>query len=145
MFDVFTLSTGHPFDSDEHGATQSFHFFINLTSFGESVENLYYLSFLFRDGLCGVHMQVNGELILCRCYALSSDYTLPPTGLTELTTENIGGSPNEKNQTIWEFDMATWQCAIEVFDITKSVIPPRVSLRTSPLTRSAMASRSQQT
>ncbi|KAG1816966.1 hypothetical protein DFJ58DRAFT_673485 [Suillus subalutaceus] len=49
------------------GPTNLFRFIVNPASFGQSVENLYYMSFLIRDGLCAVHTSVDGEPIICEC------------------------------------------------------------------------------
>ncbi|KAJ8325293.1 hypothetical protein QVD99_006048 [Batrachochytrium dendrobatidis] len=88
-----------------------FKFFINPDSFSQSVENLFYLSFLVHDGLARLEDK-NGKLLLST--------EVPPTesdlqrGVTKL-------------QHILSLDMKTWKDAIETFDITKPIIPTRVS------------------
>jgi hypothetical protein len=47
------------------GPLNLFRFFINPSHFGQSVENLYYLSFLFCDDLCALQLTDNNEPILC--------------------------------------------------------------------------------
>jgi hypothetical protein len=47
------------------GPLNLFRFFINPSHFGQSVENLYYLSFLFRDGLCTLELTDSNKPILC--------------------------------------------------------------------------------
>ncbi|KAG2758131.1 hypothetical protein P692DRAFT_20710282, partial [Suillus brevipes Sb2] len=47
------------------GPVNLFRFIINPLHFSQSVENLYYLSFLFCNGLCGFHMSDTNESILC--------------------------------------------------------------------------------
>ncbi|KAG2142129.1 Nse4 C-terminal-domain-containing protein [Suillus cothurnatus] len=94
------------------GPLNLFRFFINPSHFGQSVENLYYLSFLFRDGLCALQLTDNNEPIL------SAREPLRCTSLLK----------NERNpQMVMEFDVATWKHAIDVFDITESIIPDRSS------------------
>ena len=42
------------------GGVQLYPFIINPKSFGQTVENLFYVSFLIRDGSAGVQMDDNG-------------------------------------------------------------------------------------
>ncbi|KAG2124103.1 Nse4 C-terminal-domain-containing protein [Suillus cothurnatus] len=92
------------------GPLNLFQFIVNPSSFGQSVENLYYMLFLIRDGLCGVDLSMNGE---------------PIVSAKDSPTENVTGSQSNQCQMIWEFDVATWQRAIEVFNIRECVIPHR--------------------
>ncbi|KIK38549.1 hypothetical protein CY34DRAFT_14984 [Suillus luteus UH-Slu-Lm8-n1] len=46
------------------GPLNFFWFIVNPTSFGQSIENLYYMSFLIQDGLCAVAKSVHGEPIV---------------------------------------------------------------------------------
>lgn len=49
----------------EHaGEVNLFKFIINPGDFAQSVENLFYLSFLIRDGSCSLEVE-NGEPIIC--------------------------------------------------------------------------------
>ncbi|KAI0919751.1 hypothetical protein AcW1_003083 [Taiwanofungus camphoratus] len=87
-----------------------FKFIINPNDFGQSVENMFYLSFLIRDGKCALETNKHGEPVIYICQQPSEeDYA---QGLI-------------KRQIVMEFDMATWQRAIEVFNITEPVIPQR--------------------
>jgi hypothetical protein len=58
------------------GPLNLFRFFINPFHFGQSVENLYYLSFLFRDGLCTLELTDSNEPILCEQPVEFSNRTL---------------------------------------------------------------------
>ncbi|OBZ72806.1 Non-structural maintenance of chromosome element 4 [Grifola frondosa] len=87
-----------------------FRFIVNPNDFGQSVENLFYLSFLIRDGICAFDTTKEGEPVIYICE--------PPSA------EDYDGGL-KKRQVVMEFDMATWQRAIEVFDIRESMIPQR--------------------
>ncbi|KAG2340440.1 hypothetical protein BDR05DRAFT_1002616 [Suillus weaverae] len=82
---------------DDEGPINLFHLIINPRDFGQSVENLYYLSFLVRDGLCVLHTADNAETMVSarRCPAV-----------------NDTDSPNIRRQIIMEFDMATWKMSL---------------------------------
>ncbi|EPQ57351.1 hypothetical protein GLOTRDRAFT_38990 [Gloeophyllum trabeum ATCC 11539] len=86
-----------------------FRFVINPGDYGQSVENLFYLSFLIRDGKC----------------ALDTESGEPTIWLCETPTEDDYSQGLKKRQIVFEFDMATWRRAIEVFNITETIIPTR--------------------
>ncbi|KAJ8508195.1 hypothetical protein ONZ45_g9501 [Pleurotus djamor] len=92
-----------------------FRFFINPNDFAQSVENLFYLSFLVRDGRVAFEIQ-DGNPVIYPCEPPTDDDRLED-GL-------------KKRQLVMEFDMATWRHAIDVFNITESRIPQRPSART---------------
>ncbi|KAJ3534926.1 hypothetical protein NMY22_g6711 [Coprinellus aureogranulatus] len=99
---------------EETGEVNLFEFIINPNDFAQSVENIFYLSFLIRDGIVALDIK-EGEPVIYGCDAPSDqDYQ---DGL-------------RKNQIVFEFDMATWKRAIEVFNITKSMIPQRPPAQT---------------
>jgi hypothetical protein len=52
---------------DAHGPANLFKFIINPDDFAQSVENLFYLSFLIRDGCCSLDVE-SGEPIICTCF-----------------------------------------------------------------------------
>lgn len=49
------------------GSVNIFRLIVNPNHFGQSVENLFILSGLFGDGLCGFRISDNGEPIVCAC------------------------------------------------------------------------------
>ncbi|KAH7915182.1 Nse4 C-terminal-domain-containing protein [Hygrophoropsis aurantiaca] len=92
-----------------------FRLVINPNDFAQSVENIFHLSFLVRDGHCSFEIGEDGEPVVWACEApVLDDYS---AGLT-------------KQQMMVEFDMATWKRAIEVFDIRESMIPQRPPAKT---------------
>ncbi|CAG8441781.1 6477_t:CDS:10 [Ambispora leptoticha] len=87
-----------------------FEFIINPESFSQTIENLFYLSFLVRDGQVSIDDE-DGQPIITRCEsATAEDYE---NGLI-------------KKQVVLEMDMALWKQLIEVYEIKKSIIPTRV-------------------
>jgi len=79
-------------------------------SFAQSVENMFYLSFLIRDGKVSLDTDEKGEPTICCCeQPTPDDYT---QGL-------------RKQQIVFELDMATWKRAIDVFQIKEPTIPTR--------------------
>ncbi|KAJ7271228.1 Nse4 C-terminal-domain-containing protein [Mycena rebaudengoi] len=99
----------------EVGEINLFKLVINPQSFAQSVENIFYLSFLIRDAQAAFQINEEGEPLVLLC--------------EEPTLEDIKLGVR-KQQLIFEFDMETWRRAIEVFNITESCIPPRAPART---------------
>ncbi|KIM92038.1 hypothetical protein PILCRDRAFT_810051 [Piloderma croceum F 1598] len=96
----------------EGGPINMFAFIINPNDFGQSVENLFYLSFLIRDGKCAMELaEETLEPMIWLCEAPSE--------------EDYADGTLKKRQLVMELDMATWRRAIEVFDITEPKIPQR--------------------
>ncbi|KAH9847080.1 Nse4 C-terminal-domain-containing protein [Lenzites betulinus] len=93
------------------GQVNLFKFVINPNDFGQSVENLFYLSFLIRDGKCA--------------FEITPDTSEPVIMLCEQPTQEDYDDGLLKHQMVLEFDMDTWRRAIEVFDIREAMIPPR--------------------
>ncbi|CAK5281588.1 unnamed protein product [Mycena citricolor] len=92
------------------GPINLFTFVINPNNFAQSVENIFYLSFLIRDGKVAMETQEDGTVVIWACEPPSDeDYS---AGL-------------KKRQIVLEFDKATWQRAIDVFNITETKIPTR--------------------
>ncbi|KZT01901.1 uncharacterized protein LAESUDRAFT_730800 [Laetiporus sulphureus 93-53] len=95
--------------SNQPGPINLFKFIVNPNDFGQSVENLFYLSFLIRDGKCALEAE-EGEPMIYFC---------------DQPSEDDYAQGLKKRQLVMEFDMATWRRAIEVFNITETVIPQR--------------------
>ncbi|GAM36498.1 hypothetical protein TCE0_018f05642 [Talaromyces pinophilus] len=101
---------------DKHKISQDggillFPFAINPKSFGQSVENLFYISFLIRDGNVAVGQDRHGLVTI----QTSSPY--PPL---EAQQKGI-----QKHQLIWSLNFEIWQQLVETFDIKESTIPHR--------------------
>ncbi|MCJ1286145.1 nuclear protein [Xylographa opegraphella] len=97
----------------DDGGVSFFHFVINPDSFGQTVENLFYTSFLIRDAIAGIDIDKNGQLSLHSTKARSKQ---------QIHDENIS-----KHQAVFHLDYETWEDIIESFDIQRSIIPNRSS------------------
>jgi len=99
------------------GRVGLFEFIVNPESFSQTVENIFYLSFLIRDGKALLDEE-NGELVIER--------TDPPD-----EEDYMHGI--KKKQFILEMDYDTWKDIVEVYDIKESMIPtrPKVEINTS--------------
>ncbi|WRT69414.1 uncharacterized protein IL334_006400 [Kwoniella shivajii] len=86
-----------------------FELVINPEDFGQSVENCFFVSFLLNQGLAGIDVNDDGEVIIRDTDAHDSE-------LDEVIV---------KNQAVVELDLKTWEDAKRIFKITKSSIPNR--------------------
>jgi len=50
---------------EQNGPVNLFRFVTNPNDFAQSVENLFYLSFLIRDGECALEIEEDGEPVIC--------------------------------------------------------------------------------
>jgi len=60
---------------DEGAAINLFKFVVNPEDFAQSVENIFYLSFLIRDGKVALDNK-EGEPVICACLVHSSAYCI---------------------------------------------------------------------
>lgn len=88
-----------------------FQFAINPDSFGQTIENLFYISFLVKDGYVTLGMDDDG-LPTLRCNQPSTASEMREKGAT-------------RHQAIFSLDFKTWRKLITAFDITKPLIPHR--------------------
>ncbi|KAB8241798.1 putative nuclear protein Qri2/Nse4 [Aspergillus flavus] len=95
----------------DDGGVPLFHFCINPRSFGQSVENLFYVSFLVRDGTVGI--QVDSR-------HLPTLHAAKPYAPSEAQRKGV-----QKHQAIFSLDFETWRDLIEVYGIEESIIPHR--------------------
>ncbi|KAJ4355771.1 uncharacterized protein N0V89_003791 [Didymosphaeria variabile] len=102
---------------NEEAAVSLFDFAINPGSFGQTVENLFYISFLIREGAAKVETDADGLPLLA---------PEAPRTIVEQREQKV-----EKRQAIFSIDYATWQTLIEAFDIKEPLIPNRASEETS--------------
>ncbi|KAG0650346.1 Non-structural maintenance of chromosome element 4 [Hyphodiscus hymeniophilus] len=102
---------------DRYGVSQSgglalFKFVINPRSFGQTIENIFYVSFLIRDGKVGLTTDDRGM-----------PYLEPTVPRTKAQIEEEGA---HKHQSVIALDMAQWEELIELFDIKEPMIKHRV-------------------
>ncbi|KAK4561673.1 hypothetical protein LTR86_004352 [Recurvomyces mirabilis] len=94
-----------------NGCVPLFDYVLNPRSFGQSVENLFYISFLIKEGSVGVDQDDTGMPTL----VISN-----PTSLQEQRTKKT-----TRRQAVFSIDYGTWQQLIEAFDIREPMIPHR--------------------
>ncbi|KAJ1936021.1 hypothetical protein GGF37_005772 [Kickxella alabastrina] len=93
------------------GPINLFQFVINPHSFSQSVENIFYVSFLIRDGKAYIDDQTGQPMIEACEPPQHADYEM---GLT-------------RKQLIFSLDQNTWTEIINVYGIAESTIPMRPS------------------
>ncbi|TXT13057.1 hypothetical protein VHUM_01458 [Vanrija humicola] len=104
-------------DPDREGIN-FFRFVINPDSFSQTVENVFYASFLVKEQRLEIEVKNDGEII-----ARARD---PPDDNTDHSEAS--------NQAVIELDMATWEDAIEIFKIKDTIIPNREPAQTQGAT-----------
>ncbi|KAJ7178410.1 Nse4 C-terminal-domain-containing protein, partial [Mycena crocata] len=82
---------------EEEGPINLFKFVINPNDFAQSVENIFYLSFLIRDGKVALETQEDGQVIIFIC---------------QQPDDNDYISGLKKRQIVLEFDKATWEVGL---------------------------------
>jgi non-structural maintenance of chromosomes element 4 len=93
----------------DDGQVPLFDFCVNPKSFGQTVENMFYVSFLIKEGTLGLGFDSRG---------------LPTLGGAEKKTlEQRQEAP--KNQAVFTLDFDMWEAIIESHGIQKSLIPHR--------------------
>jgi non-structural maintenance of chromosomes element 4 len=88
-----------------------FQFAVNPYSFGQTIENLFYISFLVKDGYVALDTDDDG-LPTLRCTQPSTASEMREKGAT-------------RHQAIFSLDFKTWRKLIAAFDITEPLIPHR--------------------
>lgn len=99
------------FGIDVEGGVGLYRFMINPESFGQTVENMFYTSFLIKEGALGIVVDDRGL-----------PYLRPIE--KDLGKRKARGE-QAKHQAILSMDMALWKELIDVFDIKDSIIPHR--------------------
>ncbi|KAK4042164.1 hypothetical protein C8A01DRAFT_44814 [Parachaetomium inaequale] len=94
------------------GGIDLLRFVVNPHSFGQTVENMFYISFLIREGTVKLEFDDDG---------------LPAI---EPVRKNSSAEPSRskaamRHQAIMSIDMATWRDIIDAFDIKEPMIPSR--------------------
>ncbi|KAK4173180.1 putative non-structural maintenance of chromosome element 4 [Triangularia setosa] len=99
---------------NSNGMVDLLRFVVNPHSYGQTVENMFYVSFLIREGSIELRFDDNG---------------LP--GIRPFKAGNNAGEALSRarapmrHQAIMSIDMETWRAIIETFDIKEPIIPHR--------------------
>ncbi|KAJ9602649.1 hypothetical protein H2200_012842 [Cladophialophora chaetospira] len=93
----------------DNGCLPLFNFCINPKSFGQSVENIFYVSFLIKEGRVGLGLDDQG---------------LPTLGMAEVRSLEER-QETQRNQVIFSLSMEIWEEIIQSFGIKQSIIPHR--------------------
>ncbi|KAI5303372.1 hypothetical protein KEM56_007619 [Ascosphaera pollenicola] len=105
------VAMGYKYGISNDEGVPLFKFCINPDSFGQTVENLFYVSFLVRDGMVGINIDD---------MELPTLFPTDPETLAEAKKNGI-----EKHEAIFEIDFKSWKELIDVFNIKESIIPHR--------------------
>ncbi|KAH6894173.1 Nse4 C-terminal-domain-containing protein [Thelonectria olida] len=100
------------------GGLDLMRFVVNPKSFGQTVENMFYVSFLIRDG----RVEIDYD-----------EHDLPALAPVDREEEEEGAPRHSasKHQAILSMDMKTWRDIIDTFEIKEPMIPHRKEATTS--------------
>ncbi|KAG8525854.1 uncharacterized protein KY384_000614 [Bacidia gigantensis] len=93
------------------GGILLFNFVVNPKSFGQTIENLFYVSFLIKDG--GVGLGHDGDM-------MPTLHLAHPRNPKDQREQGV-----QKHQAVFHLDFETWEDIVEAFKIRKSIIPHR--------------------
>ncbi|MCJ1474019.1 nuclear protein [Lambiella insularis] len=95
----------------DNGGIPFFEFVINPHSFGQTVENIFYVSFLIRDGLAGILPDGN---------MLPTLHFFTPRNKEEIRDQSVS-----RHQAVFHLDYETWEDIIATFNIKECIIGHR--------------------
>ncbi|KAH6878067.1 Nse4 C-terminal-domain-containing protein [Alternaria rosae] len=97
--------------NENEAAVSLLDFAINPHDFGQTVENLFYISFLVKEGNAKIVKDADGLPLL-----------LPaePSGVSEHRDKDV-----QKHQAVFSLDFPSWRMFIDAYDITTPLIPQR--------------------
>ncbi|KAF7534396.1 hypothetical protein G7054_g6252 [Neopestalotiopsis clavispora] len=96
------------------GGLSYFRCVINPRSFGQTVENIFYVSFLIKDERLRLDFDDEGHP------------TLAPLDDEDRAESNSKGNGSQKHQAIFHLDKAQYDAIIEAYDIKESIIEHRI-------------------
>ncbi|MCJ1445342.1 MAG: nuclear protein [Stictis urceolatum] len=116
----------------DHPGTCLFNFAFNPKSFGQTVENLFYISFLIRDGKAGIESDRNGMMVLTPNPGKAQGDGEEGEQLTEEEKEARQKEEEKKrraarkHQSVFHLDFDMWRDCVDTFKIRECVIPHRI-------------------
>ncbi|EME45398.1 hypothetical protein DOTSEDRAFT_170771 [Dothistroma septosporum NZE10] len=105
------------------GGPSLFDFTLHPNSFGQTVENLFYVSFLIKEGVIGISYDQDGLPVL-----ILTDPTKPGKAREEdaaANRRNKVGNVGNKHQAVFSLDYGTWQDLAKAFNVKEPMIPHR--------------------
>lgn len=105
--EVYTIMRRHGIT--DNACVPLFDFCVNPKSFGQTIENLFYVSFLIKEGKVGLDFDSKG---------------LPTLGLVKQRSL-AERQEAQRNQAVFTLDFDTWEGIIESHGIENSIIPHR--------------------
>lgn len=93
----------------DNGCVPLFNFCVNPRSFGQTVENMFYVSFLIKEGKVGLDFDGKG---------------LPTLGIAAARSV-AERQESQRNQAVFTLDFDTWEDITESFGIERCIIPHR--------------------
>ena len=129
--ELYTLMEEHTLADD--GGLSFFRVVLNPKSFGQSVENIFYISFLVREGKLGLAWDRNSFPTLRERYPFAISLWLLISAilivLLDITTPRSKTETEEQNaskhQMIFHLDFPRWEQLVGVFGIEESLIKHR--------------------
>lgn len=109
--ELLELSLRHGLSTD--GCVPLFDFCVNPKSFGQTVENLFYISFLIKEGSVGLNFDDRGLP------------TLGCAGREPGGEEQVAAHGSSRNQAVFALDFDVWEAIVESHGIKRSLIPHR--------------------
>lgn len=97
------------------GGVNLFDFVVNPHSFGQTVENLFHVSFLIKEGEVGIEMD---------------DNDMPTLAVNSEPVEQARKRKSTRHQAVFGIDFGTWRELVQAFDIKEPLIPHRTEERT---------------
>lgn len=110
-----------------------FSFIINPKSFSQSIENMFSLSFLVKEGRAGLYENEQGMQIVRHIDQEDPSSSIPANLRTQTQASSGQGNDTQVERDGWEerqqgvmtLDMATWTEAIDILELQHSIIPHR--------------------
>lgn len=112
---------------NENGPYNYLKFVTNPTSFSQTVENIFYVSFLIRNALAEID-DSTGEPMLsksCLYWIRLKTHLFMILGICSPPTEDQIADGVTKSQLIMNMDMALWKEIVYTYNLQSSVIPTR--------------------
>ena len=118
-----------------------FAFVVNPRSFGQTVENMFYISFLIKEGSIGIEHDDEGLPVISEsspsrfcCHVNTMLMTVCNVEIKDAQTlEEKRKDKTSRHQAVFALDYATWKGLIEAFEVEEPMIPHRAEEVQAPV------------